>query len=121
VRGTLRRGACCDTDYLPGRTRSLLAAGEPARCGPVELAEQHDLDLSRPLHQCLADGQPLQRPLRLLAQHRGNGHRRAIPDLIIAATAEVHGAEVLHVDRDYDLIGEVTGQPMRRLLDPGYA
>jgi predicted nucleic acid-binding protein len=35
---------------------------------------------------------------RLLAQHRGNGHRRPIPDLIIAATAELHGAEVLHVD-----------------------
>jgi DNA-binding transcriptional MerR regulator/predicted nucleic acid-binding protein len=28
---------------------------------------------------------------RLLAQHRGNGHRRPIPDLIIAATAELHG------------------------------
>jgi predicted nucleic acid-binding protein len=68
---------------------------------------------------------------RLLAQHRGNGHRRPIPDLVIAATAElhgaelhgaeVHGAEVLHVDSDYDLIAEVTGQPMRRLLDPGHA
>jgi predicted nucleic acid-binding protein len=58
---------------------------------------------------------------RLLAQHRGNGHRRPLPDLIIAATAELHGAEVLHVDRDYDLIAEVTGQPMRRLLDPGLA
>jgi predicted nucleic acid-binding protein len=66
---------------------------------------------------------------RLLAQHRGNGHRRPIPDLIIAATAELiiaataelHGAEVLHVDGDYDLIAEVTGQPMRRLLDPGHA
>src|SRR5215467_2010825 len=58
---------------------------------------------------------------RLLAAHRGNGHRRPIPDLIIAATAEQHGAEVLHVDRDYELIAEVTGQPMRRLLDPGHA
>jgi predicted nucleic acid-binding protein len=63
---------------------------------------------------------------RLLAQHRGNGHRRPIPDLVIAATAELHGAElhgaeVLHVDSDYDLIAEVTGQPMRRLLDPGHA
>jgi hypothetical protein len=43
---------------------------------------------------------------RLLAQHRGNGHRRPIPGLIIAATAELHGAEVLHVDSDYDLIAE---------------
>jgi predicted nucleic acid-binding protein len=58
---------------------------------------------------------------RLLAAHSGNGHRRPIPDLIIAATAELHGAEVLHVDRDYDMIAEVTGQPMRRLFDPSAA
>jgi predicted nucleic acid-binding protein len=56
---------------------------------------------------------------RLVAAHSGNGH--PIPDLIIAATAELHGAEVLHADSDYDLIAEVTGQPMRRLLDPGHA
>ena len=58
---------------------------------------------------------------RLLAGHRGNGHRRPIPDLIIAATAELQGAEVLHVDSDYDIIAEVTGQPVRRLFDPGPA
>ena len=55
---------------------------------------------------------------RLLARQHGNGHRRPIPDLIIAATAELHGAEVLHVDSDYDMIARVTGQPMRRLFDP---
>jgi predicted nucleic acid-binding protein len=58
---------------------------------------------------------------RLLAAHGGNKHRRPIPDLIIAAAAELHGAEVLHVDGDYDRIAEVTGQPMRRLFDPGSA
>jgi len=58
---------------------------------------------------------------RLLAAHTGNGHRRPIPDLITAATAEMHGAEVLHVDRDYEMIAEVTGQPMRRLFEPGGA
>jgi predicted nucleic acid-binding protein len=40
---------------------------------------------------------------------------------LLAAAAELHGAEVLHVDSGYDLIAEVTGQPMRRLLDPGHA
>jgi predicted nucleic acid-binding protein len=39
---------------------------------------------------------------RLLAAHVGNGHRRPIPALIIAATAELRGAEVLHVDSDYE-------------------
>jgi predicted nucleic acid-binding protein len=58
---------------------------------------------------------------RLLAARSGNGHRRPIPDLIIAATAEVHGAEVLHVDHNYEMIAEVTSQPIRRLFDPGGA
>jgi len=58
---------------------------------------------------------------RLLAARSGNGHRRPISNLIIAATAEVHGAEVLHVDSDYEMIAEVTGQPMRRLFNPGGA
>jgi predicted nucleic acid-binding protein len=34
-----------------------------------------------------------------------------LPDLIIAATAELNGATVLHYDEDYDRIAEVTGQP----------
>lgn len=58
---------------------------------------------------------------QLLGAHSGNAHRRPIPDLIIAAAAELHGAEVLHVDSDYELIAGVTGQPVRRLFDPGSA
>lgn len=49
----------------------------------------------------------------LLAE-RG-AHRLPIPDLIIAATAEVHGATVMHVDSDYETIAEITGQPHHRL------
>jgi predicted nucleic acid-binding protein len=52
--------------------------------------------------------------LTLLAdrgQHRGP----SIPDLIIAATAELAGLTVLHLDKDFDLIAEITGQPMERL------
>jgi predicted nucleic acid-binding protein len=55
---------------------------------------------------------------RLLAARSGNGNRHPIPDLIIAATAELHQAEVLHVDNDYDMIAEVTGRPVRRLFHP---
>ena len=46
------------------------------------------------------------------------GHHRgpSIPDLIIAATAELAGLVVLHVDKDYGLIAAVTGQPVERLL-----
>lgn len=34
-----------------------------------------------------------------------------LQDLIIAATAELNGATVLHYDADYDRIAAVTGQP----------
>ncbi len=41
-------------------------------------------------------------------------HRSAGPvDLVLAATAELHGLTLLHHDRDFDIIGRVTGQPLR--------
>ncbi|MXX42853.1 MAG: PIN domain nuclease [Acidimicrobiales bacterium] len=45
------------------------------------------------------------------------GHHRApsIPDLLLAAVAELAGLTVLHVDKDFDLIAEITGQPVERL------
>lgn len=39
----------------------------------------------------------------------------SIADLLVAAIAERTGLTVLHVDKDYDLIAEVTGQPVERL------
>ncbi|MGW5850947.1 PIN domain-containing protein [Streptomyces sp. NPDC055254] len=45
----------------------------------------------------------------------------SLPDLIIAATAERHGATVLHYDGDYDMIAEVTGQPVRWVVPRGTA
>jgi predicted nucleic acid-binding protein len=52
---------------------------------------------------------------RALDVHRGlaetSQHRHfRLPDLIIAATAELNGATVLHYDADYDRIAAVTGQ-----------
>ena len=44
-------------------------------------------------------------------QHRGP----SIPDLLIAATAELSGLIVLHIDKDFDTIAAVTGQPAVRL------
>ena len=47
----------------------------------------------------------------------GEGKHRApsIPDLIIAAAAELVGLVVLHVDKDFELIAQLTGQPVERL------
>lgn len=50
----------------------------------------------------------------LLAE-RGQHRAPSIPDLLIAAIAETAGLTVLHVDKDFDLIAEVTHQPVERL------
>jgi hypothetical protein len=52
--------------------------------------------------------------LQLLADQ---GRHRApwISDLIIAATAELAGLTVLYLDNDFELIAEITGQPLERL------
>jgi predicted nucleic acid-binding protein len=52
--------------------------------------------------------------LSLLAD-RGQHRAPSIPDLIIAATAELAGLTVLHLDKDFEVIADVTGQPMERL------
>ena len=53
--------------------------------------------------------------LQGLLADRGQHRAPSIPDLLIAATAEVAGMTVLHVDRDFDLVGSLTGQPLERL------
>jgi predicted nucleic acid-binding protein len=47
-------------------------------------------------------------------------HRRvALPDLLVAAAAERAGMPVCHYDRDFELIAEVTGQPVRAIAPLG--
>jgi predicted nucleic acid-binding protein len=45
------------------------------------------------------------------SQHRAP----SIPDLLIAATAEQAGLTVLHLDKDFELIADITAQPTERL------
>jgi predicted nucleic acid-binding protein len=51
---------------------------------------------------------------RALAE-RGLHRAPSIPDLLIAATAELADLTVLHLDKDFELIAELTGQPIERL------
>ncbi len=46
---------------------------------------------------------------------RGIHRAPSVPDLLIAATAERTGRIVLHLDKDFELIADVTGQPVERL------
>lgn len=57
------------------------------------------------------------RALEILMLLADRGHHRApsVPDLLIAATAELAGLTILHVDKDFELIAEATGQAVERL------
>ena len=81
-------------------------AGPPLTSMPVEYLTPAIEDRAVAVQQALADA----------GQHRGP----SIPDLLIAATAEAARLTVLHVDKDFDLIAGVTGQPLERLtlLEP---
>jgi predicted nucleic acid-binding protein len=57
----------------------------------------------------------VQRQLVRRGRHRGPG----VSDLLIAATAEVYGAIVVHYDRDFDTIAAVTEQPARWIVPAG--
>ena len=53
--------------------------------------------------------------VQLLLAGQGQHRAPSIPDIIIAATAELAGLTLLHVDRDFELIATITGQPNERL------
>ncbi|MDR3361134.1 MAG: PIN domain nuclease [Bifidobacteriaceae bacterium] len=62
--------------------------------------------------------------VQALLADQGQHRAPSIPDLLIAATAERAGLTVLAVDKDFDLIAAVTGQPVETLrlasdLGPG--
>ena len=80
-------------------------AEAPLNAMPVEYLTPSIEDRAVAVQQALAD----------VGQHR----TPSIPDVLIAATAEVSGLTVLHVDKDFELIAETTGQPVERLMLPG--
>lgn len=53
--------------------------------------------------------------VQLLLADQGRHRAPSIPDLLIAATAELAGLTVLHLDKDFELIAELTGQHSERL------
>ncbi len=112
----------------------LIEAGQVATCGMVELevlfsARSPDdyVRRQRQLHdgfeQLAMPDEVFQRALEIQAAlATGSGHRgAALPDLLIAATAERHRVTMLHYDHEYDLIASVTGQPMQWIVPRGTA
>ena len=54
--------------------------------------------------------------VQALLANRGRHRAPSVADLIVAATAELAGLTVLHLDKDFELIAEITGQPTERLI-----
>jgi predicted nucleic acid-binding protein len=76
-----------------------------ARSGPDYALLEDDLDQFRDLRmdaETFAIAGGAQRELA-----PGGQHRVPIPDLLIAACAQQHGADVVHVDRHYDVLAGV--------------
>jgi len=66
---------------------------------------EDDLDQFRDLRmdvETLAIARTTQGELAALGQHRV-----AVPDLLVAACAQQHGADVIHVDRHFDVLATV--------------
>jgi predicted nucleic acid-binding protein len=53
--------------------------------------------------------------VQLTLADQGQHRAPSVPDLLIAAAAELAELTVLHVDKNFELIAAVTGQPVERL------
>ncbi|MEZ0363489.1 PIN domain-containing protein [Mycobacterium sp. pUA109] len=53
--------------------------------------------------------------LQLLLADRGQHRAPSIPDLLVAAAAETAALTILAVDKDFDLIAQISGQPIEWL------
>lgn len=55
------------------------------------------------------------RDVQVQLAQRGHHRGPSVPDLLLAATAELNDLTLLHIDRDFEVIAEITGQPVQRL------
>lgn len=106
-----------ETERVARTTITDLEIGFSARSGA-----EHDalLGFTAEIDE-LVVGAPEQR--RALSVQRTLAERglrgRKIPDLLIAAAAEISGAQLLHYDQDFDHIATVTGQSCRWVVPRG--
>lgn len=118
-------------DDVAARAESMFVGGRVATCAIVDLellrsarsASQHEeiwyerqLLPRAPITEACTE-----RAIGVQGELAAKGHHRGVPisDLIIAAAAEQAGLIVLHYDHDFDLIAEVTGQPMEWVVPRG--
>jgi predicted nucleic acid-binding protein len=99
-------------------TVTLLEVGYSARSGPDLRTAVHRPPLaSMPVEHLTPAMEQRAVEVQMLLADAGQHRGPAIPDLLVAAAAELAGLTVLHVDRDFEIIAGVTGQPIERLVD----
>jgi predicted nucleic acid-binding protein len=120
-------------DPVRQRLEPIIEAGEAATCAITDLevlysARNHADFASIRRRRALAyerapiTEEVLQRAVAIQGELAKTGrHRVPIPDLILAAAAEGAGLIVLHYDADFDLIAEVTSQPVEWVVPRGSA
>lgn len=110
----------------------LIEAGLVATCGVIELELAWAARTSAELDELRADrdagyewlatqDEDWRRALQVQAELWRSGQMRSVglPDLLAAAVAERERVAVLHYDAGYDLVAQVTGQPVRWVVPRG--
>jgi len=112
------------------RIDRLAATGRAATCLPVALEQlysarnQRDFAARREALDLL-EWLPIthsveEKAIEIMAKMaRTSQHRVPLPDVMIAATALVHDATILHYDRDFERIAETTDQAQEWILPRG--
>jgi hypothetical protein len=113
------------------RLAPIIEAGEAATCAIVDLEVLYGVrsfDEHRRTRQRRAlaytmvplTEQVFERALDVQGELSKSGrHRIPIPDLFVAAAAEIAQLIVLHYDSDYDTISDITGQPVEWVVPKG--
>ncbi|MGO8957525.1 MAG: PIN domain nuclease [Streptosporangiaceae bacterium] len=97
-------------------TLTRLEVGYFARSGPDLRAELSQPPLAAmPVEYLTPAIEDRAVEVQALLADRGQHRAPSIPDLVIAATAELAGLTVLHLDKDYEIIADITGQRLERL------
>jgi len=97
-------------------TMTRLEVGFSARsAGDLRLASRRPPLSSMPVEHLTPGMEDRAVEVQLALAERGQHRAPSIPDLLVAAVAELSGLTVLHVDKDFELIAAITGQPLERL------
>lgn len=97
-------------------TATRLEIGYSARSGPELRGEVARPPLAHlPVQHLTPAAEDRAVEVQMLLADRGLHRAPSVPDLLVAAVAELGDLVVLHLDKDFELIAEVTGQRTERL------